>query len=348
MLANMMTVVPEIEFWLYSQRPLEVPLPRGNWRVRLDARSAWTPYPLWLQQHCPSLLATDRVDAFWGQNHMLPLKLRHSCFRLLTVHDLTAVLFPHTMSRVSRLTSRVYFRNAVRAADWVLADSQATARLARTYLGAQTSRTTVIYPGCSSGITPVPKAQARALVSSKFGLPSDYLLTVGNIEPRKAHVSLLSALDVLPGAPVLVIAGSLGWRCRRILNEIDRYERTGRVRFLGRVDDADLAGLYSAAVLMVYPSFYEGFGLPVLEAMTCGCPVLCSWSSSLTEVGGVAARYFRPHDVADLARRLSMLLNDDSLLAGMRTRGVEQAAHFSYDKAARELVGLLRCVQGPR
>ena len=342
MIASMMGVAPDIEFLLYSQRPFEVPLLQGNWRARVDSRSGWMPYPLWLQRRCPLLLAADGVDVFWGQNYMLPLKLRHSCFRLLTVHDLTAVLFPQAISKIGRLTSRLYFRKAVRAADGVIAVSQATARLARLYLGAEERVVRVVYLGNGSGFVTFHKARAQALVAEKFGLPSDYLLTVGNIEPRKSHASLLSALETVSGAPVLAIVGNIGWRHGPIMAAIRRHELAGRVKFLGRVEDADLVVLYSAAKLTIYPSFYEGFGLPVLEAMACGCPVLCSWSSSLPEVGGAAARYFRPHDVGDLSWRIGRLLSDESLLAEMRIRGVEQAARFSYDKAAVQLVGLLR------
>jgi glycosyltransferase involved in cell wall biosynthesis len=341
MLASMMAVAPEFEIILYSQRPVEIHLPEGNWQVRIDDRSARMPYPLWLQQRCPSLLAADRTDAFWGQNHMLPLELRHSCFRLLTVHDLTAVLFPHTMSKISRLTSRLYFREAVRAADWVLADSHATLRLTRVCLGADTGRTTVVYPGCSRDFAPVPKAQARALVSSKFGLPYSYLLTVGNIEPRKAHLSLLSALESVPNAPLLVIVGSLAWHSRSVMQAIKVHERAGRIRFLGRVDDSDLAALYSAAMLTVYPSYYEGFGLPILEAMSCGCPVLCRWSSSMPEVGGRAAAYFRGREPKILATAIQRLLSDDARLSAMSESGIARASRFSFGAAAEEVVRIL-------
>ena len=342
MVANMMVVAPDIEFTLYANRPVEVSLPEGNWALHLDAQRARMPYALWFQQRLPQLLAADRVSAFWGQNQMLPLRLRDSCFRLLTVHDVTAVLFPHTMTLMGRVTSRLYFRKAVRAADWVLADSQATARLARVCLGAQASRISVIYPGCSREFTPVPRAQARAVVSSKFGLPPVYLLTVGNIEPRKVHVCLLSALETVPDAPVLAVVGGPAWRSRSIVAAIRIHERAGRVRFLGRVDDTDLAALYSAATLMIYPSLYEGFGLPILEAMRCGCPVLCRWSSSMPEVGGRVAAYFRGPGSKGLAAEMRRLLADDVALNAMAEAGLLRAKEFSYERAAQQVVGILR------
>jgi len=338
MLAGMLAAAPDLDVVLYSNSPVAVPLPGGRWRLRVDEGARHLPHFIWLQQRCPRLLAEDRVEAFWGQNYLLPLKLKSPCRRLLTIHDAVAVLYAHTVPRRSRLASRMHFRRAVRAADVLVADSRATARLARLCLGATEERTAVVYPGCSRGMRFFPDAQS--IVAAKYGLKSPYLLTVGNIEPRKEHLTLLSALELLPQAPVLVIVGTPGWRCRRIMGEVARQQQTGRVRFLGRVADPDLACLYSAATVTVYPSFYEGFGLPVLEAMACNCPVLCSWSSSLPEVGGAAARYFRPRDVASLAEGLAAMLDDEDMLEGMRGRGVRQAARFTYEKAAVDLLRL--------
>jgi glycosyltransferase involved in cell wall biosynthesis len=139
----------------------------------------------------------------------------------------------------------------------------------------------------------------------------------------------------------LAIVGGEGWKCRTILEQIGAKEALGGVRYLGRVEDEELSLLYSAAELMVYPSAYEGFGLPVLEAMTCGCPVLCSWSSSLPEVAGPAAHYFRPHDHDDLARQLGLLLADREELDKMSQLGLRQASLFSFRSAAREFLSIL-------
>jgi glycosyltransferase involved in cell wall biosynthesis len=342
MVANMMKAAPDFEFYLYARRPVEIPLAPGNWSLHLDARYARMPYVLWFQNRLPQILADDAIDVFWGQNHMLPLRLRRSCFRLLTVHDLTAVLFPHMMSNLGRVSSRLFYRAAARAADCVLADSQATARLARMCLGVDERRTRVVYLGCENGFGPVRVTQARTMVHERFGLPSTYLLTVGSIEPRKAHLTLLAALEAVPGVPVLAVVGNLGWHCRSIVAAIRRHEQSGRVRFLGPVSDADLAALYSAAKLLIYPSFYEGFGLPILEAMTCGCPALCRWSSSMPEVGGRAAAYFRGPGHGELASEIRRLLRDDAALTAMAEAGSLRARGFSFKRAADQVVGVLR------
>jgi glycosyltransferase involved in cell wall biosynthesis len=314
MVANMMKAAPDFEFYLYARRPVEIPLAPGNWSLHLDARYARMPYVLWFQNRLPQILADDAIDVFWGQNHMLPLRLRRSCFRLLTVHDLTAVLFPHMMSNLGRVSSRLFYRAAARAADCVLADSQATARLARMCLGVDERRTRVVYLGCENGFGPVRVTQARTMVHERFGLPSTYLLTVGSIEPRKAHLTLLAALEAVPGVPVLAVVGNLGWHCRSIVAAIRRHEQSGRVRFLG----------------------------PVSDAMTCGCPALCRWSSSMPEVGGRAAAYFRGPGHGELASEIRRLLRDDAALTAMAEAGSLRARGFSFKRAADQVVGVLR------
>jgi alpha-1,3-rhamnosyl/mannosyltransferase len=233
------------------------------------------------------------------------------------------------------------FRAAVRAADLVVADSRATAHLVRHLVGTAASQVVVVPAGRSSGLDPVDPASARQQVSERFGPPEEFMLAVGTLEPRKDHATLLQAVKRGGSVPLLVIAGSIGWRSRGILGLVRRAESEGWARYVGRVSDHELASLYSAARLTLCTSIYEGFGLPVLEAMACGCPVLCSWSSSLPEVGGVAARYFRPRDPDDLSRQLRSVLGDQGLLSEMRARGLAQSARFSFSRAARQLLDVL-------
>jgi alpha-1,3-rhamnosyl/mannosyltransferase len=233
------------------------------------------------------------------------------------------------------------FRAAVRAADVVVADSWATARLVSRVLGTPSSQLIVIPPGRSSEFAPVALASARQQTAERFGLTDEYMLAVGTLEPRKDHATLLRAVTRAANLPLLVIAGAIGWRSRTTLRLVRRAESRGLARYVGRVSDCELASLYSGARLTVCTSIYEGFGLPVLEAMACGCPVLCSWSSSLPEVGGLAARYFRPRDADDLSRQLRAVLGDDQLSSEMRARGLEQSAGFSFRRAAQQMIDCL-------
>jgi glycosyltransferase involved in cell wall biosynthesis len=287
------------------------------------------------------MIAEDGIDVFWGQNTVMPMRLARPCRRVLTVHDVTGFVVPRTMQFAGRLYWNLDFRAAVRSADAIIAVSSATAHLLCRLLGVGREQVRVIYEGCS--LRPgagVQSTDGRDVVS-RLGLPAEFMLTVGTLEPRKDHATLLAAIERGSGFPPLAIVGGPGWNSRGILRLVRDAERDGRAIYVGRVSDEDLAGLYRAARIMVYPSLYEGFGLPVLEAMVCGCPVLCSWSSSMPEVGGTAACYFRPGDAADLASRLKELLRDDERLADMRSRGIERASKFNLKSAAEQTLHVL-------
>lgn len=349
MLIRMMVLAPDWEFRLYSPVPVEPGLPDGNWRLIADRTWIGRPATIWLQVCLPEILARDRIDVFWGQNHMLPLRLQHRCARALTIHDLTPELCPETMHPPTRLAARFLGGRAARAADCLIMDSMATARLAELFYGVDPARSRVISLGSGletgqAGDEPGPGESA----ATEFQLPSENLLTVGTLEPRKDHETLFRALESLPDAPPLVVAGTVGWRCRRILSRVRKLERMGRVYYTGRVGDIQLRRLYRDARLMVCSSRYEGFGLPVLEAMKLGCPVVSSWSSSLPEVGGSAARYFRVGDHQGLARLLTRLLKNPEELERMRQAGFRQAARFSFSDAAAQMLGCFRELVGRR
>jgi len=342
MLDEMLAIDPAIEYLLYTPIPVAVPLRNGNWRVRhVPDRLSLRP-SIWVQKKLPGLLASDNVDAFWGQPTNIALWPRHECFQVLTVHDLVPYVVPKSMRLRSLIRMRLMLGLTARAADAVVADSRATAVLALRYLGIEKEQLHVVHAGAQDAFRPVPGEEARAAVSGEFALPARYVLFVSTIEPRKDHLTLLRAVAAIPSAPLLVLAGGMGWRCKDIMAQIRSHERAGRVRYLGRVADEWLPSLYSGAVLSVYPSLYEGFGLPVLEAMSCGCPVLCSDSSSLPEVGGDAATYFRAGDCEDLARRLAELLNDRGRRQAMSIAGLGQAKQFSFRTAAEEILRIIK------
>ena len=342
MLTELMALDAGLEFVLYSPSRVELTIPEGNWRLRIGDSPTRRVAAYWLQRSLPGMLLDDGVEVFWGQNHHLPLRLRRPCFRLLTLHDVTAMLCPQTMPLRSRIAARAILRRAMVAADCIIADSAATIRLATRLVAIQPGRIRLIAPGVGPGFCPYPADLARRAVRDRYGIDEEYMLAVGTIEPRKNHVTLLRALQLLPEAPVLAIVGGKGWHCRDVVAQIGRLERAGRVRYLGRVTDADMPAMYSAARLLVFPSLYEGFGLPIAEAMACGCPVLCSWSSSLPEVAGDAAVYFRTRDACDLASKARSLLADEDTLARMSARGLELVSRFSFRNAAVQLLGILR------
>jgi glycosyltransferase involved in cell wall biosynthesis len=341
-LSWMMTIAPDVDFLLYSPAPIDVTFSPGSWRTHVPPSRRPLAPGRWLRETLPKMLADDQVDAYWGQNQMMPSRWLRACRKVLTVHDLAGFVCPGTMRLSHRLSWCLNMQAAVREADAVVAVSNATARLIAVYCGVPATRTTVIYPGYSPDLVPVSVSVARHEVKARFGLPDSFILTVGTLEPRKDHITLLEAVTRNVDLPLLAVVGGIGWRSQRIARLVRKAEAASRVRYLGRVSDMDLAALYGAARVMVYPSFYEGFGSPIVEAMACGCPVLCSWSSSLPEVGGGAVRYFHPGDTDDLARQFRGLLGSEGTLSGMRSRGFEQAAAFSYARTAEQILDVMR------
>lgn len=341
MLTEMVALAPEDEFLIYVPRPVEVPLPPiKNWRLRVVRSSLSARPTLWTQLVLPKALAADGTEVFWAQPTFLPLRLAHRCLRILTIHDLVPYVVPQSMEFRAWLQMRLRLWPIAHAADVVICVSDATAQLAQSYLKLPFKKIKVIREAAAPFFQPVAVSEAKRTVAERFGINQDYMIFVSTIEPRKDHLLLLKALEMVSSAPLLVLVGRVGWRCGKILREIRRFEEKGRVRYLGRVDDEMLPALYSAARLAVYPSRYEGFGLPVLEAMACGCPVLASDSSSLPEVGGEAAEYFRSSDANDLAQKLRWLISAEEMLKRMAVEGVKRAGQFSFRKAAEEFLSL--------
>ena len=278
---------------------------------------------------------TGRCDLFHSTDFVLPPVA--GARTLLTVHDLTFLRYPDC----AHPPLRAYLQNVVprslARADCVVADSQSTKKDLVELLGVPGEKIAVVYGGVDSRFAP---ESSQACKTCELSGP--YILSVGTLEPRKNYARLIRAYARLcqeTGLPhLLVIAGGKGWLYDDIFAEVRRLGLEQRVRFLGFVDDAALPALYRGAELFVFPSLYEGFGFPPLEAMACGCPVVASNSSSLPEVCGDAAILVPPEDEGALAGAMSTVFRDAVLRQALRARGLAQAAHFTWPAAARRLV----------
>ncbi len=333
-------------------------LPRAVWQPRLDyllqparehglkceirltfVSDDWL-HRLWHRARLPIPIEwlMGRVDLFYEPDFVLPPTLPGTP-TLLTVHDLTFIRDPDSaFPKLRRYLNRVVPRS-VRRATHVLADSLATRQDLCELFGVAPEKVTVIYGGVSGCFAPVTGAEQLAAVRARYGLGhAPFVLGLGTLQPRKNYKRLIQAIAGLEcETPELVIAGGKGWLYQDILDEVGRWGLSGRVRFPGFVDDRDLPALYSAAAVLAYPSLYEGFGLPVLEAMACGTPVITSNVSSLPEVAGEAALMVSPTDVAALREALQRVLTDATLRATMVERGLAQARRFTWEGAARQL-----------
>ncbi len=288
---------------------------------------------------------TGPVDVYHSPDFTLPPTSPRTR-TLLTVHDLSFVrdsgsAAPGLLTYLNDVVPR-----SVKRADHVLADSQATrADLIELY-GTPADKISVLYCGVEETFAPVTDPAALAAARARYRLGSaPFILAVSTLQPRKNYVRLLEAVAQMADRDVrLVLAGGKGWLYDSIFAAVERLGLQERVSFAGFVDDADLPALYSAARVLAYPSLYEGFGLPMLEAMACGTPVVASTASCLPEVAGDAALLVDPYDVAALAGALTRAHTDEALRADLIARGRRRAGQFRWDDAARQLVGLYRLI----
>ncbi len=294
-----------------------------------------------LQVPLPVTTFTGQIDLFHATDFVLPPTSAHT---LLTVHDLSYVRVPDAASpRLKQYLDRVVPRS-VKKADHILADSQATKDDLIAIYDTPADKITVLLSGVDSRFQ-VMDAQYVTL-QNRYNLPpGPFLLSVGTIQPRKNYTRLIYALHRLrqQGFDLdLVIAGGKGWLDGPMYQAIDATNQRSRIHLIGFVDDDDLLALYNLAYGFVFPSLYEGFGLPVLESMACGTPVLTSSVSSLPEVAGDAAIIVDPYDLDELTNGLRQLVDDATLRQTLIKRGLERVKQFTWGRAARQLQAVYR------
>ena len=282
---------------------------------------------------------TGPIDVFHSPDFTLP-PVSGGTRTLLTVHDLSFVRDPESALAVLRAyLNRVVPRSVARA-DHILADSQATrADLIELY-GTPPAKISVLYSGVNDSFHPVTDPAALAAVRRRYGLGAwPFLLAVGTLQPRKNYVRLIQAFAQLRQPDLrLVFVGGRGWLYDAIFAEVERLGLKDRVYFPGFAADADLPALYTAARVLAYPSLYEGFGLPILEAFACGTPVVTSTAACLPEIAGDAALLVPPTDVPALAAALELAVSDEALRADLRRRVPARLALFSWERSARQLL----------
>ncbi len=305
------------------------------------------PHRLWTHLGLSREMLRRPPDVLFVPAHVVPLA--HPRATVVTVHDLGYRFFPAQHTAASRLYLDASTRFSCRAARRVVADSQATCRDLEQQYGVPASKITVVYPGLDATLAPSDHA-AQEAVCKRYHLPRPFVLYVGTIQPRKNLARLAEAFARLPGAFAgtdLVLAGRPGWLADEIHARVRALGLEDRVRFPGYVPQEDLAALLSAAECFVMPSLYEGFGLPVLEAMACGAPVICSSAGSLPEVAGDAALQFAPLDLDGLTQALARVLGDPGLRRELVARGHARTREFSWERTAREVLdALLEAAQG--
>jgi glycosyltransferase involved in cell wall biosynthesis len=289
-------------------------------------------------------------DVFHATDHLLPPLQRSRT--VFTVHDLIYLFYPQYHLPLNRWYLTLMMPRFLRRADAIIAVSENTRRDVTRLMGIPAERITVVYEGVNPAYTPDIAPAEVQRVRARLHLPERYVLCLGTLEPRKNVSGLLDAYQALlarsPKTPPLVLAGRKGWLFEPIFERVRALGLEERVCFTDWVPEADTPPLMAGAEVFVYPSLYEGFGLPPLEAMACGTPVIASTAASLPEIVGEAGLLVDPQDSAGLTQALERLLDDPALRARLRAQGLARARQFTWEAAARQTLAVYERVLAQR
>ena len=321
-----------------AQEGLDFDLP-PSWRIRA------IPFPrVWTHARLSLEMATRPPGVLFVPSHVVPLW--HPRRTVVTVHDLGYLYYPQAHTRLSRLYLHLSTIFSVRAARRVIAISRATRHdlISRYRVPARKIR--VVYHGRDLSYAPIEDEAKVAEAAGRYGVSRPYCLHVGTLQPRKNLGLLVEAWDLLRAKveqpPQLLLAGKRGWLYESLFAVVEGKRLGDLVKFADYVEQDDLPALYSGALAFTFPSLYEGFGLPPLEAMSCGTPVIASNASSLPEVVGDAGLLLDPHDPTAWADAAQHVIEDEGLRRELSRKGLQRAEQFTWGRCARETLEVLR------
>ena len=302
---------------------------------------------IWEHFILPLQLMKKEIDVFHGPASLIPFRKNH--YKLVvTIHDLVAFLFPETIPLKYGAYMRYLLRQAVKKADKIIAVSYHTQQDLVKIMKVPPEKIVVIHEAPSPIFRPVNPKEIWPCLKTRYGVDRKFIYHLGNIEPRKNLIVLLEAFTLvcreLGDEYQLVVSGQKGWLIRSLSQFLKNYPVRDQVLFTGYVPMEDLPFFMNGADLFVFPSLYEGFGLPVLEAMSCGTPVISSNRSSIPEIVGSAAILIDPTDIQDLAGKMIALLKNPEEHKRLSLAGLEQSARFSWLEAARKTLDVYRAV----
>jgi glycosyltransferase involved in cell wall biosynthesis len=349
LLEGLAAIDAENEYVLYSYvafapspQPLFPQKPNFSLRMVPLGEEHWE--RIWFKADLPPKEALDAVDVLHSPFFNAP-KEHHGAL-VVTIYDVSFLLQPQLHTEANRLHCLQGALNAALYADRIIAISMQTKKDLMAYFSIPEVRIRVIYPAHRKIYYPERDVEVIRGVLERLGIFRNFILFVGSLEPRKNLKTLLQAYAIYvkrhASEELLVVAGGKGWLNDDLSQVVAELGIAERVKFVGYVQEADLRVLYSATKLFVYPSLYEGFGLPPLEAMACGAPVITSNTSALPEVVGDAAIVIDPHNSEELYQAMQRVLCDDQLRIRMRQQSLARAQLFSWERTAQETLGLYR------
>jgi len=337
---------PASEFLIYHRNkfnPELTPPDFPNYKVKAIYAPAF-----WTQTRFAYEIWKDKPDALWMPMHNLPAIHNQKVKTFVTVHDLAFKFFPKSFTRTDMAKLNFLTDRAIYHTDRLIAISQATKDdILKIYPEIPADKIRVIYHGFDPEVYDQPRdAEKENEIKKRLGIRGDYLLYIGAIQPRKNLEIFIEAFNIVKTRQKsdlsLVFAGEKAWLSENTINKAKQSPFSSDIKMPGRVKFCDLGHLCRGARIFVFPSLYEGFGIPPLEAMAAKVPVILADNSSLPEVGGEAALYFDAQKPEDLADKIKKVLGDENLRAAMIAKGLEQTKKFSWEKCAQETLGYLK------
>lgn len=332
---------PHQEYFLYTPgtNPSLFNPSSPNMRLRFPENRLYRNLPsLWRSYALSRLLVKDGIDIYHGLSHEIPFRFPYRKVRsVVTIHDLIFLRFPHLYKLPDRKIYEQKFRYACRMTDRIIAISRQTANDIVEYFGTDRSRIEVIHQGCHPDFYAAMSAEERSRMRAKYELPESFILYVGTIEERKNLLSLVRALHQGKIDLPLVVIGKKTAYAREVVNFLEQYNSV-RVLFYDIIQNTDLRGFYQLAEVFVYPSVYEGFGIPILEALASRTPVITSRGGCFSEAGGPATLYVDPLNYEEISGAILQVLQHSDLQGKMAETGYQHALTFKGDSIAGKVM----------
>ncbi|AOM78147.1 glycosyltransferase family 4 protein [Pedobacter steynii] len=342
LIAQLAEFFPQNQYFVYSQKVKEHPQIRHFLNARgIRSRLPDQPGLFWRTSGIKKQLIKENIDLFHGLSHEVPLGIQNSGIpSIVTIHDLIFLKFPHYFGRIDRFIYRLKAKYSCKHADKIIAISECTKRDIIEFFHTDPNKIEVIYQSCDDSFKSPASEETKQGVRIKNHLPSRYILNVGTVETRKNLLTLIKALPQVHPDYQLVVVGKRTPYADLVYQEIERLGLKDRVLFLQNVPFDELPSIYQMADAFVYPSLYEGFGIPIIEALYSGIPVIAATGSCLEEAGGEDSLYVSPLDHTALASGINTVLNTPALAEKMKIKGLEYVQKFNTKVITQDLMNV--------
>lgn len=342
LIAHLAKDFPQNQYFVYTPKVKDKPQINAFTRMsNIQLKLPETKGFLWRSMGIKAQLKKDKIDLYHGLSHELPIGIHKTGIRsVVTVHDLIFIKFPQNYGFIDRCIYRLKTKYACEHADRIIAISEQTKQDIVTLFKTDPDKIEVLYQSCDDSFKSMASTPIREQVKNKYNLPAKYILNVGTIETRKNLLALVKALKNIDENYTLVVIGKKTGYFNLVEKEIRHLDLQNRVLFLQDIPFSDLPVIYQMASVFAYPSFYEGFGIPIIEALYSGIPVVAATGSCLEEAGGPNSRYVNPDNYNALSNTINEILANPSLQAEMKEKGAVYVKKFDNEHISSQMMQL--------